>query len=159
MGVYWIREKIIHIHTKKKERNAHNRGFKKYAGRHHSFFEKENFPTFLISQLESDISQLLIVGYLCGLQKKIAHLEKLAWLKNGRIRLPANLKAIEKSRTYPPDLESHVYVKYTHRRNVLKLKICFNWFVATLRKEFKTQGTMYHHTKTLSRDNITFLTV
>ena len=79
--------------------------------------------------------------------------------ENGRIRLPANLKANEKSRTYPPDLESHVYVKYTHRRNVLKLNIYFNWFVATLRKEFKTQGTMYHHTKTLSRDNITFLTV
>ena len=65
---------------------------------------------------------------------------RMARLKNGRIRLPANLKAIEKSRTYPPDLESHVYVKYTHRRNVLKLKICFNWFVATLRKEFKNSG-------------------
>ena len=60
--------------------------------------------------------------------------------KNGRIRLLANLKAIEKSRTYTPDLESHVYVKYTHRRNVLKLKICFNWFVATLRKEFRNSG-------------------
>ena len=74
----------------------------------------------------------------CWTKEKIEHLEKLAKLKNGRVRLPSKLKAMKNSRTRRPDLESNVYLKYRHRRDVLKLKISFNWFVATFRKEFKS---------------------
>ena len=54
---------------------------------------------------------------------KIADLQNLARQKNGKIRLPSNLKKMEDSRTRRPDLESDVYVKYRYRRDVSKLKI------------------------------------
>ena len=56
------------------------------------------------------------------------------------MRLPANLKAMARSRISRPDLESEVYVHYRHRRDNLKLRISFAFFKATFRKIFKKQG-------------------
>ena len=67
-------------------------------------------------------------------------LENLAKKKNGRVRLPGNLESMERSRTLRPDLESNIYLQYRYRRDVQKLKISFNWFVAAFRNEFKKAG-------------------
>ena len=47
---------------------------------------------------------------------------------------------MEQSRARRPDLESNVYMEYRRRHDVLKLKICFNLFVATFLIEFKSAG-------------------
>ena len=50
----------------------------------------------------------------------------LARQKGAKIRLPANLMEMSKSRISRPDLESEVYVRYRHRRDNLKLRISYS---------------------------------
>ena len=45
--------------------------------------------------------------------------------------------AMSASRVSRRDLESEVYVRYRHRRDIQKLKITFAWFLATFRAVFR----------------------
>ena len=58
--------------------------------------------------------------------EKLLSFIKLARQKGARLRLPANLKEMSKSRISRPDLVSEVYVQYRHRRDQLKLRISFS---------------------------------
>ena len=58
--------------------------------------------------------------------EKLSSIIKLARQKGTKLRLPANLKEMSKSRISRPDLESQVYLKYRHRRDTLKLRINFS---------------------------------
>ena len=58
-------------------------------------------------------------------EEKLKAYVQLARQKGTKFRLPANIEEMSKSRISRPDLESEVYIRYRHRRN-LKLRISYS---------------------------------
>ena len=59
-------------------------------------------------------------------EDKLNEIKFTARQKNGQIRLPGHIKAMEASRTKRPDLESEIYLKYRYRKDVLKFPINYS---------------------------------